>query len=66
MNYLKKRIKSFTGLLVVLVFGFVQIGVSQQALWTNYQFSYLGINPAFTGQRGYLGVTGLVGNQFNG
>lgn len=39
---------------------------AQQALWANYQFSNLGINPALTGERGYLGVTGLIGNQFTG
>jgi hypothetical protein len=66
MNHLKKHFKLVVGLLVVMTFGLKQTGVSQQALWTNYQFSYLGINPAFTGQRGYLGVTGLIGSQFTG
>lgn len=66
MNYFNNRIKPLTGLLFILLFGVTQTGFSQQSLWTNYQFSYLGINPAFTGQRGYLGVTGLIGNQFNG
>jgi hypothetical protein len=66
MNHLKKHLKFTTGLLMVMIFGLNQTGVSQQALWANYQFSYLGINPAFTGQRGYLGVTGLIGSQFTG
>lgn len=39
---------------------------AQQALWSNYQFSYLSINPAFTGERGYLGVNGILGNQLTG
>lgn len=39
---------------------------AQIALTENYHFNYLAINPAFTGQRGYLGVNALLGNQFNG
>lgn len=66
MNHLIKYFKPLTGLIAVLIFGLSLSGVAQQALWTNYQFSYLGINPAFTGQRGYLGVTGLIGSQFTG
>lgn len=46
--------------------GFGLKSVAQKALWANYQFSNLGINPALTGERGYLGVTGLIGSQFTG
>lgn len=66
MNLYKNINFSSIGLIVLLLLSLQHIGNAQQALWSNYQFSYLGINPAFSGQRGYLGVTGLIGNQFTG
>ncbi|AWV98149.1 type IX secretion system membrane protein PorP/SprF [Arcticibacterium luteifluviistationis] len=40
---------------------FSQFGLSDQ-----YQFNYLAINPAFAGERGNVGVTAMLGNQFSG
>ncbi|KPM48046.1 type IX secretion system membrane protein PorP/SprF [Jiulongibacter sediminis] len=40
---------------------FAQIGLEDQ-----YQFNMLSLNPAFTGERGNFGVSGLLGQQFNG
>lgn len=51
---------------VICLIGLYVTADAQQALWANYHFSNLSINPALTGERGYLGVTGLIGNQFTG
>lgn len=40
---------------------FAQIGLEDQ-----YHFNMLSLNPAFTGERGNFGVSGLLGQQFNG
>ncbi len=48
-------------LLLTSSFAFAQGGLQDQ-----YQFNYLAINPAFTGERGNFGFTAQLGNQFNG
>ncbi len=39
---------------------------AQQPLTDLYQFNLMALNPAFSGLRGNFGVTGLLGQQFNG
>jgi type IX secretion system PorP/SprF family membrane protein len=50
-------------IILLLSSGLVQ---AQQALTDHYQFNLMALNPAFTGTRGNFGVTGLLGQQFNG
>ncbi|MGR3810440.1 type IX secretion system membrane protein PorP/SprF [Jiulongibacter sp. NS-SX5] len=42
------------------------LALAQIGLEDQYQFNFLAINPAFAGQRGNFGVTGMLGQQFNG
>ena len=60
----KKMMSIVLSVVSTLVLSFK--ATAQEALWTNYHFSNLSINPALTGERGYLGVTGLIGSQFTG
>lgn len=39
---------------------------AQDGLRQQYQFNYLSLNPAFTGESGNFNVVGILGNQFNG
>ncbi len=64
-NLVKSKVVRLIQMVICLI-GLHATVNAQQALWSNYQFSNLGINPALTGERGYLGVTGLIGNQFTG
>lgn len=53
----------------ILIFLFVFMNAelfAQFGVLNDYQFNYLGINPAFAGENGPFTVKGLVGNQFNG
>ncbi|WP_341226879.1 type IX secretion system membrane protein PorP/SprF [uncultured Arcticibacterium sp.] len=45
---------------------FSQTAFSQFGLADQYQFNFLAINPAFAGERGNVGVTAMLGNQFSG
>ncbi len=52
--------------LLTLLFLTSQVALCQIGLQDQYQFNMLAINPAFTGERGNFGVSGLLGQQFNG
>lgn len=55
------KILSFFSFIFISLSGFCQSGLVEQ-----YQFNFLALNPAFTGERGNFGVTGILGQQFNG
>ena len=40
--------------------------LAQQPLLDIYPLENIGLNPAFTGSRGYFNLSGVLGNQLNG
>jgi type IX secretion system PorP/SprF family membrane protein len=51
---------------ILLYFLAITTALAQVGLEDQYQFNMLSLNPAFTGERGNFGVSGLLGQQFNG
>lgn len=53
--------------LFALIFTFVYfVSYGQLSEFTQYQFNYYAINPAFAGENGPFTIKAVVGNQFNG
>lgn len=52
--------------ILLLIFLLSHSAFSQFGLSDQYQFNFLAINPAFAGERGNVGVTAMLGNQFSG
>jgi type IX secretion system PorP/SprF family membrane protein len=51
---------------VFLIFGFVNTQAQQDAMYTQYMFNTLAINPAYAGSRNVLSATGLIRSQWVG
>lgn len=53
-------------ILSVLLLGFFNVSAQQDAMYTQYMFNTLAINPAYAGSRNVLSATGLLRTQWVG
>lgn len=53
-------------ILVLLIFGLVNMQAQQDAQYTQYMYNTVSVNPAYAGSRGHLSIAALYRNQWLG